>query len=421
MFRNRDAVAARTSDGPLTGEFGDRTAQLLRLGALLSAAMCLALILYLGAIAVSLNLADHRGVSIRNDFAVFWAAAKLALDGSAIAAFDWRSILAAQSLTYHNGEYIYYWLYPPSLHIVISPLGAMGFTPAFALFTLAGLLLYSRSLAIWCRDCAAARTLAFASPAVAAAVFFGNLALIWVAVLLLALRDLRDGHDLRSGILIALLTVKPQLGVLIPVALLAGGHWRAFRSATVTVTAIVGVTIAVFGIGYWVEFATAVGQMSDIIAHAKTSPDLAHMSRITRTMITWYAFAREIGVGSHVALTLQLAVLLAAASSVWTVWSGPARFESKAAVLCLATLLCTPYAFQYELVLAVAAAFLLSIAGAWQWREGRLVVAALWLLPVPNILHHSLFGTDIIAGYAAPALTLALAAAVVMARRPAPA
>ncbi len=411
------STAARPPDDLSAREFGDRTGQMLHLGALLSAALFLGLIVFFGAIAVSLNLAEREGAAIRNDFAVFWAAARLALDGSAIAAFDWRAILAAESLTHENGDYIYYWLYPPSLHIIITPLGAIGYTPAFLLFTLAGMLLYSRALIVWGRENEAARTLAFASPAVAAAIFFGNLALLWVAVLLFALRDLRDGRELRAGLLIGLLTVKPQLGILIPVALLAGGYSHAFRSATISVAAIVGVTIPVFGIGYWVEFARAMAQMTEIIANAKSTPALFHMSTITRTMITWYAFARENGVGHHAALVLQLTVFLAAAASVWAVWSRPVRFEFKAAVLSVATLLCTPYAFLYELVLAVAAAFFLAIAGAWHSREGRLLVAVLWLLPVPNVVYRVLFVGDIVVQYAAPALTLALAAIVAMAMR----
>ena len=82
-----------------------------------------------------------------------------------------------------------------------------------------------------------------------------------------------------------------------------------------------------------------------------------------------------------------------------------AAFDLKAATLCLATLISTPYAFQYELVLAVLAALFLARAGIGHSPTGRVWLAALWLLPVPGWL----IGGLEIAQYAAPALTLSLA------------
>ncbi|MBF0392168.1 MAG: DUF2029 domain-containing protein, partial [Alphaproteobacteria bacterium] len=77
------------------------------------------------------------------------------------------------------------------------------------------------------------------------------------------------------------------------------------------------------------------------------------------------------------------AVALAAASVVLRLWRGAARFEMKAAALCLGTLLITPFAYAYDLVL-------LALPTAWLWRDildrGRrpgdaLAIAAGVLLP----------------------------------------
>ena len=87
--------------------------------------------------------------------------------------------------------------------------------------------------------------------------------------------------------------------------------------------------------------------------------------------------------------------------------------DLKIAVLFLATLISTPYAYQYELVLAVLGALFLARAGLGQTAAGRAWLTALWLLPVPGWLAA---GFDI-ADYAAPVLTLSVAACTALSLR----
>src|SRR6202023_3344335 len=54
-------------------------------------------------------------------------------------------------------------------------------------------------------------------------------------------------RPLLSGILFGLLAYKPQFGLLIPIALLAGGQWRATISAGLTVVALMTVATLAFG------------------------------------------------------------------------------------------------------------------------------------------------------------------------------
>ena len=54
-----------------------------------------------------------------------------------------------------------------------------------------------------------------------------------------------------AGVLFGLLTFKPQLGLLIPVALLAGCHWRAVASASATAVVLLGGSLIVLGAETW--------------------------------------------------------------------------------------------------------------------------------------------------------------------------
>jgi len=73
----------------------------------------------------------------------------------------------------------------------------------------------------------------------------------FVAVLFVAMYRWLDRWPLLAGFLIALLTVKPQLGLLIPLFLLATGRYRVFAYAAAFTTLLLGASVAVFGTEVW--------------------------------------------------------------------------------------------------------------------------------------------------------------------------
>jgi len=77
-----------------------------------------------------------------------------------------------------------------------------------------------------------------------------------------------------------------------------------------------------------------------------------------------YGIARWLGGGNVAGWTAQAIVTAAAAIAVLALWRSPAPYAQKAAGLCAATLLATPYVFAYELPL-------LGIALAYLFRERR--------------------------------------------------
>ena len=91
------------------------------------------------------------------------------------------------------------------------------------------------------------------SPAAVLCVISGQSSLI-TAAMLIAIFAWLDSRPVAAGILIGLLTLKPQLGILFPVMLIASARWRVFASATVTALALVAATALVFGPQVWVDF-----------------------------------------------------------------------------------------------------------------------------------------------------------------------
>jgi len=125
----------------------------------------------------------------------------------------------------------------------------------------------------------------------------------------------------------------------VPIALIAGGAWRAALSATLTALALVAVSGAAFGWPLWLDLPRALLGLSDFVG---TSANLDHFSP------TVAAGARLLGAGAGVAYAAQAVAALLAAACVWSAFR--AGFTRRAtAVLLIATPLATPYAFAYDL------------------------------------------------------------------------
>jgi arabinofuranan 3-O-arabinosyltransferase len=152
-------------------------------------------------------------------------------------------------------------------------------------------------------------------------------------------------------VLIGCLVFKPQFGILVPLALIAGKQWRAFAGAAMTTLFLAGVSIVAFGIAPWGAFAHGLfAQANDILGQGKAS---------WGTVQTTYGLIRALGGGAALAWIGQGCLTAAATILLWLVWRSSARYALKAALLSAASLVATPYAWSHDLtVLAIPIAFL---------------------------------------------------------------
>ncbi len=73
-----------------------------------------------------------------------------------------------------------------------------------------------------------------------------------------------DKRPWLAGALFGALCYKPQLALLVPVALLFGGCWRAFVAAALAAAALVGLSVAAFGVETWAAYVAVVPQVQSI-------------------------------------------------------------------------------------------------------------------------------------------------------------
>ena len=387
--------------------FADIAPAIRRFAWIAAAVMAAAWLAFVARMIAEIAAPGFGAEAIRIDFTAFWAAAKLALAGEPMAAFEPDRLRAAMALPPGMPPGDLLWLYPPGWHMAVAPLGALPFPAAYLAYSAVTLAAFAAALRPLAAPLPGGIPLALAAPAVLIALILGNNSLLWTAGLVGALAGLASGRAALAGLLIAALTLKPQLGLLVPVALVAGGHWRVILWAVLGTVAIVAVSTAVMGVAYWQHFLATLEGMSALMA--------TEIVRFER-MMTWYALARMGGLAQDVALPLQLAVTLGAAAAVGRVWSRPgAGLDIKAAALCTAIPLATPYAYHYEMTLTLAAALFLARDGFGARRWERLWLLALWLGPVLNL---ALAGWLAPAVYAAPLLTATLVLCVLRAGGP---
>lgn len=296
------------------------------------------------------------------DFLVFWAAARLAIEGEPLAAFDMARL--SEVHRFFDDRWLP-WLYPPGYLVLIAPLGALAFAPAFLVTTLVSLGLIALAVRPFVAGNRAAWLAMALSPAYIAALVIGQNSLIWLACFLVALTALRDGRWLLAGVCIGLLTLKPQLGVMIAVALLAGRHWRTILAASVTAILLVVLPTLLFGIDYWPLFLDRLSEQGDRVLSGISSTNL---------MVGSFYLMVRAGLAPDAALMVQTGLAALCALAVFVVWrSARVGFDTKSATLVTAIFLSAPYLWFYE-------AALIAVAGLFLFRAGLLGLKPHWQL-----------------------------------------
>ncbi|HUF88344.1 MAG TPA: glycosyltransferase family 87 protein [Thermohalobaculum sp.] len=363
-----------------------------------------------GAIAIE---APHIDVH-RVDFVAFWAAARLALAGQPLAAFDPAALFAAAELAGEAPKNLL-WLYPPGFLALIAPLGALPHWAAWSVFVLVSAAALARAARAPAAGLPGGWRLMVVSPLLLMGVFdIGQTSALWAAALIAALWSLRQGRPAMAGLCIALLTLKPQLGLLIPVALAADRQWRTIGWATGFAAIILLASTLLFGAAYWPQFLAALAEVTDRLE--------AGTSSMTK-LVSFYGFARMSGLGHGAALWIQWPAAVALAAAVAWVWSrrdtGP---DLKAALLCAAIPLATPYAYYYEMTTTLAAGLFLARDGFGRSLAARLWLLVIWLGPIPVLYTPALTDQVTFAGTPIMAVTVAICLARAWRRtRPAPA
>jgi alpha-1,2-mannosyltransferase len=311
------------------------------------------LVATVGWIALSHAGLDRIGKPLGTDFLSFWAASKLALAGHAAEVYQPAIHARVQSEAFGGANVGYAaFFYPPVFLLICLPLAALPY-----LASLAGWLAVT-GLACWqvirrWLDRSTSMLAAIAFPATFSNLGHGQNAFLSTALfggggLLLARRPFL------AGACFGLLIFKPHLGLLIPLALLAGRQWKAISGAVVAAAALVAVSILAFGWSTWAEFFA-----TSSLARAALEQELVGSAK----MQSVFAAVRLWRGPVPLAYALQAVVAAPVAVAVALVFLRRRNDAGAAAALIAGSLLVSPFLLDYDLML-------LAIPLAWLFSEG---------------------------------------------------
>ena len=342
------------------------------------------------------------------DYMVMYGAIRLALSHQFALTLDGHGFTAYLNTSFADvlSKPLFFrpWVYPPGFLVLLLPFGVLGFLASYCAFQLLGAALLAAALLYRAEHPRAAPMIALgalACPAASINAVSGQCAFFVAAVLVLGIRLLRD-RPLLAGLVLGLLSVKPQFALLVPIPLLAMGQWRGLLGAAVSALTLILVSTMLFGAEPWIWW---IGQ------------NLSHLGDTGSEWVTFgllwgnsvYACAILLGVPAAVASLLQALAIVTAAACVWVAYRSHLGADLRLAVLLAAVILAAPHSATYD-------AILLTIAGMVWYAElpaprplHGIALLVLWLLPLvgpPALVPADRFLPLLILGFIALALSL---------------
>jgi alpha-1,2-mannosyltransferase len=340
-----------------------------------------------------------------HDFAFFWGGAKLFWLGKVGQVFDPAQFNTWLANWVAPGSMPQYstWSYPPTMLLLLLPFGLLPLPIAFVLwivgtFTLLTLVLHRVLVHRW------VVLAVLLSPATLYSNHYGQNGAL-TAALLIAGIWMVDRRPVIAGACLGILIVKPQLGILLPFALAAGGYWRAFAYAALVSLGIVAATILLFGADAWARFVyMTMPAMTAQLRHDYGILPQHAMPTMWVTLQGWGADTRRAALGQSLSALIAIALVI-------RVWSRPETDRRwRNALTCALPLLATPFGYVYDAIpamLAVALVAQTGFSGGFAWPE-RPVLAVLWVWPAVTVPWSFLFDLRPIGGFLLLAFALCL-------------
>jgi hypothetical protein len=262
------------------------------------------------------------------------------------------------------------WPNPPTALVVMAPFGLLAYFPALIAWFAIGILAFYLAGR---REVSDARILAvvLVSPAALLCVISGQSSFLTTAALLAIFASL-DQRPVVAGVLIGLLTVKPQLGALFPFALIASGRWRVFWWAAVTMLALIAVSVALGGQESWHDYiAKALPLQREVLGDAAGTA--------VPFQPTVFMNVRGL-VGNRIGEAIQLAFAIAAVAAVAVAFRYRNRSDARLlqALFLACTVCASPYMGAYDLLPLTSAAIALLAEGKLDATGRRLAQLVFW-------------------------------------------
>ena len=300
-----------------------------------------------------------------SDFVSFWAAGRLALEGKASLAYDIAAHHTAEQAVGHVGGLLPF-PYPPPFLAIVAFFALLPFGPSFFLWVLGTSAFY-----VWAARRVAQVPYALAVPAAYINLLIGQNGFLMSGIFITGL-TLVEANPWLGGAILGLMVLKPQLALLLPVAMLAGREWRVIGAATLSASALLLLGLILFGGSTYRAF-------FEILPH--------YVQFMRDSRLPWselaspFALARFAGLPEATALSIHSLIALVAVALTARAWW--LRTEERVPILATSTMLIPPYFLTYD-------ALLLIVPLGWMIARRRhpFAIAVTWLCALVPILNY---------------------------------
>lgn len=314
-------------------------------------------------------------VLINRDFSNYWMAGQLVVAGEHQDLFSQPVYFARAQQVFGPDYGLHNWGHPPHFLLVLWPLGLLGYKTAMVLFLSATLAFFVVAVTVFRRT--------FAPQS--------NRLILWLALVGYALMmiDTAQNGFLTAGVLLlglawmkdrpmlagfAFLTIKPQLGLLIPLLLIFDRNYRTIVWASLFTALLVALSIVFFGLSSWQAY------LGETLAYQQ-SVMTDWYGLFLRMMPTVFGSVRTLQFSPQAAALAQWPVSIAgAALLLWLMWNEVDPLRRAFAVLC-GTFVISPYAFNYDMGALTAAAAILVGSQQVMNRPASVAIAVVAALP----------------------------------------
>ena len=308
---------------------------------------------------------------------------------------DWTAFdLAADRLL--SGEEVYRpysaeseplpYLYPPFVLPLALPLAGFGFYGSYAISALGTFVAFVGGMLVFARieqrsaDKTTGLIAAIVSGAVISATLIGQYSGLYVAFFGVGGLLLARGRQALAGVVLALLWMKPNIAVVVPVALLWSRQWRCFAGFAGCTAALVGTSVVLVP-DQWRGFLSNAQMMAEL-----QQQDVVPFEKMVSVLGGAHAIF-GFSSGSPVAASLFMVVALVLGIAVLQLWTPAALRESPIrafGALALFAVAANPRIYFYDATLVAMGMFGLwvsaqTVGGPLAKRWVRIVALLTWL------------------------------------------
>ena len=221
------------------------------------------------------HFALHR--ALEGDFAVYYIFARVGIHHGWGSLYDYAAM--RQEWLALGSAFLYPPLYPPPLAWFVAPFAALPFAMGYALWNV---LLAAALLVTWWLTVPPSSRLvrlghlafAVAVPSVAFGLMLGQVVIVVAAAVSISWWLLRHNRPLAAGLVLSLIAIKPQLALMLPVALLVAGQSRAFLGWAAGSLVMLGVALATIGVAGLETYAILLAGSAHYLGAMQVYPQL---------------------------------------------------------------------------------------------------------------------------------------------------